>query len=228
MLASYLLDATRPGHPLEETSLEHLGYKALTEEDVCGRGAKAVPFAQLAPGGAAQLRRRARRPRAPAVEPPGAAARDRSARAGLSRAGDAARAGAGRHRARRHPHRRPGAGRAVAAHRAGARRLHARGSSSWPARSSTSTRRSSSGEILFEKLQLTPGKKTGKTRSASTAAEVLEELALTHELPRLVLEWRGAAQAEEHLHRRAAADGASRRPAACTPASTRRSRRPGG
>ena len=34
------------------------------------------------------------------------------------------------------------------------------------------------------------GKKTGKTRSASTAAEVLEELALTHELPRLVLEWR--------------------------------------
>src|SRR5678816_3629973 len=39
MLASYLLDATRPGHPLEESSLEHLGYKALTEEDVCGRGA---------------------------------------------------------------------------------------------------------------------------------------------------------------------------------------------
>ena len=28
MLASYLLDATRPGHPLEGTSLEHLGYKA--------------------------------------------------------------------------------------------------------------------------------------------------------------------------------------------------------
>jgi DNA polymerase I len=49
MLASYLLDATRPGHPLEESSLEHLGYKALTEEDVCGRGAKAVPFARVAP-----------------------------------------------------------------------------------------------------------------------------------------------------------------------------------
>src|SRR4029077_7352082 len=31
----------------------------------------------------------------------------------------------------------------------------------------------------------------GKTRSTSTAAEVLEELALTHELPRIVLEWRG-------------------------------------
>ena len=49
MLASYLLDATRPGHPLEETSLEHLGYKALTEEDVCGRGAKAIPLARVAP-----------------------------------------------------------------------------------------------------------------------------------------------------------------------------------
>mgnify|MGYP003694158357 CR=1 FL=1 len=49
MLASYLLDATRPGHPLEESSLEHLGYKALTEEDVCGRGAKALPFAKVAP-----------------------------------------------------------------------------------------------------------------------------------------------------------------------------------
>ena len=68
MLASYLLDATRPGHPLEESSLEHLGYKALTEEDVCGRGAKAVPFAKRRAGSAADVRRRARRPRAATVE----------------------------------------------------------------------------------------------------------------------------------------------------------------
>jgi DNA polymerase-1 len=46
------------------------------------------------------------------------------------------------------------------------------------------------GEVLFERLQLPTLKKTGKTRSFSTAAEVLEELALAHELPRLVLEWR--------------------------------------
>jgi DNA polymerase-1 len=46
------------------------------------------------------------------------------------------------------------------------------------------------GEVLFDKLQLPALKKTGKTRSASTAVGVLEELALTHELPRLVLEWR--------------------------------------
>jgi DNA polymerase-1 len=47
------------------------------------------------------------------------------------------------------------------------------------------------GEILFEKLKLPALKKTGKTRSYSTAVEVLEELALTHELPRLILDWRG-------------------------------------
>ena len=34
---------------------------------------------------------------------------------------------------------------------------------------------------------------TSKTKAHSTAFEVLEELALSHELPRLVLEWRGAA-----------------------------------
>ena len=44
MLASYLLDATRSAHPLEELALEHAGYKALREEDVCGRGAKAMSF----------------------------------------------------------------------------------------------------------------------------------------------------------------------------------------
>jgi DNA polymerase-1 len=47
------------------------------------------------------------------------------------------------------------------------------------------------GKILFEKLDLPGAKKTGKTRSMSTAAEVLEELALSHELPRLILDWRG-------------------------------------
>lgn len=46
------------------------------------------------------------------------------------------------------------------------------------------------GEVLFERLQLVPSKKTGKTRAFSTAVDVLEELAQTHELPGLVLKWR--------------------------------------
>ena len=46
------------------------------------------------------------------------------------------------------------------------------------------------GEVLFERLQLQPSKKTGKTKTTSTAMDVLEELAQTHELPGLVLKWR--------------------------------------
>src|SRR6185436_7766952 len=45
-------------------------------------------------------------------------------------------------------------------------------------------------EVLFEKMNLQAGKKTGKTRVVSTAQDVLEELALVHEMPGLVLKWR--------------------------------------
>ena len=44
--------------------------------------------------------------------------------------------------------------------------------------------------ILFDKLQLPTAKRTGKTKVASTAVDVLEDLALTNELPKLILEWR--------------------------------------
>jgi len=46
------------------------------------------------------------------------------------------------------------------------------------------------GEVLFTKLNLQGTKKTGKTRAMSTAQAVLEELAVEHELPGLVLKWR--------------------------------------
>src|SRR5947208_980169 len=46
-------------------------------------------------------------------------------------------------------------------------------------------------EILFDKMQLPVLKRTGTSRAPSTAVEVLEELALAHELPRQILEWRG-------------------------------------
>jgi DNA polymerase-1 len=49
-------------------------------------------------------------------------------------------------------------------------------------------------EILFEKLKLPVLKRTGTTRTPSTAVEVLEELALAHDLPRLILEWRALAK----------------------------------
>ncbi|MEM9575532.1 MAG: DNA polymerase I [Pseudomonadota bacterium] len=45
------------------------------------------------------------------------------------------------------------------------------------------------GEILFDEMGLEGGKK-GKTGKYSTGADVLEDLATEHELPRLILDWR--------------------------------------
>jgi DNA polymerase-1 len=44
--------------------------------------------------------------------------------------------------------------------------------------------------VLFDRLKLPSLKRTGMTKVASTSVQVLEELALSHELPQLVLEWR--------------------------------------
>jgi DNA polymerase I len=48
-------------------------------------------------------------------------------------------------------------------------------------------------EVLFDKLNLQPPRKT-RAKVRSTAAEVLEELALIHELPRKILEYRELAK----------------------------------
>jgi DNA polymerase-1 len=189
MLASYLLDATRPGHPLEETSLEHLGYKALTEEDLCGRGAKAVPFARLAPdvvlnfaGERADLARQLSNRLAPLLvtdqlesvyrelEMPLIPVLAAIERAGVRIDGPAL-AAQSEHIERE-----------LATYTA---RIYDLSGEEFNVNSPKQL-----GEILFDKLKLPALKKTGKTRSASTAVEVLEELSLTHELPRLILEWR--------------------------------------
>jgi DNA polymerase I len=189
MLASYLLDATRPGHPLEETSLEHLGYKALTEEDVCGRGAKAVPFARLSPlalldfaGERADLARQLSNRLAPLLvtdqlepvfrdlEMPLMPVLADVERAGIMIDGPALAAQSAHIEQE------------LASYSA---RIYALAGEVFNVNSPKQL-----GEILFEKLKLPITRKTGKTKSASTAADVLEELALSHELPRLILEWR--------------------------------------
>jgi DNA polymerase-1 len=189
MLASYLLDATRSSHLLEDLALEHSGYKALREEDLCGRGAKAIPFAEI-----------------PAEDALNYAGERSDLALQLS---DTLR-GLLRREELEHIYldlELPLIPVLVAIERAGVR-------VDGPTLSQQSTRverelasRSTKifelagaefninspkqlSEILFDKLQLPALKRNAKTKTASTAVEVLEELALTHDLPRLILEWR--------------------------------------
>jgi len=190
MLASYLLDATRPGHPLEETSLEHLGYKALTEDDVCGRGVKTLPLEAIAPeaalsfaGERADLARQLANRLGPLLVTADLNGVFRDLEMPLIPVlADIERAGVLID------------GPALAAQSQHIEGELARSSSRIFELAGEEFNINSPkqlGEILFEKLQLPALKKTGKTRSASTAVGVLEELALVHELPRLILEWRG-------------------------------------
>ena len=76
-------------------------------------------------------------------------------------------------------------------------------------------------EVLFDRLGLKSGKKTAKTRAASTAEDVLEELARHHELPRKILEYRRSRSSSPPTSTRCPSSS-TRRPAASTRPSTRR------
>ena len=183
---------TRSGHSLEDTALEHLGLQGAHRGGRVRHAARRrATLGSLPVEATLDLRRRARRPGA-GSSPTRSSPRSRAERLDerLPDARDAARARARRHRARRRPDRRPGARGAVAAHRgraAGARRTHLRAG------------RPGVQHQLAEAARRDPvrqaaaaGAASGPARRArsSTAVEVLEELALTHDLPRLMLEWR--------------------------------------
>ena len=190
MLASYVLDATRSSHTIEEIALEHLGYKALTQEDICGTGQKAIRAAPSARRRAAEFRGRARRSGVAARREARRAASRRGSGAAVPRPGASARAGAGGHRSamacastcRRSPASRPAS---TPSSRRAARKIFELAGEEFNINSPKQL-----SVILFDKLQLPTAKRTGKTKVASTAVDVLEDLALTHELPKLILEWR--------------------------------------
>jgi DNA polymerase-1 len=189
MLASYLIDSTRAPHALETLSIEHLDYKPLTGEAVYGKGAKASAPADLP--ATATLAYAAERADLP-LQLAGLL-RDKMAADGLAAVYDelewplvpvlAALEQVG-----------------VRVDTAALASLSASLEQEMRARSARVFELAGEefninspkqlGEILFEKLQLPVLKKTGTTRAASTSVDVLEELALTHELPRLILEWR--------------------------------------
>ena len=189
MLASYLIDATRSAHPLEDTALERLSYKALTEADVCGRGAKALSLdavpadvlltyageradlaLQLADHFEPLLKSEQLDGVYRELELPLIPVLADVERTGVRIDGPALAAQSSRIEQE--------------LERLGARIYELAGG----AFNINSPRQL--GEVLFERLQLPVSKRTGKTRAVSTAFEVLEELALAHDLPRLVLEWR--------------------------------------
>ncbi|HEX6976092.1 MAG TPA: DNA polymerase I, partial [Vicinamibacterales bacterium] len=191
MLASYLLDATRSAYPLEELALEHSGYKALREEDLCGRGAKAIPFAAIPPdtaldyagersdlalqvaGTVRELLRKEKLealytdlelpliPVLVAIERAGVLV-DGAALAAQSQNIDQELASL-------------------------AARIYEHAGEEFNIASPKKL-----GEVLFERMGLRAEstRRTTKSGAQSTSFEVLDELALTHEMPRLVLEWR--------------------------------------
>jgi len=189
MLASYVLDATRSSHTIEEIALEHLGYKAITEEDICGTGQKALAlphlpaaalltFAaeradlawQLAEKLGQRLRQEGMEPLFRELELPLVPVLADIERHGVRIDLPALASQSQRIEADL-------AARSAKIFELAGEEFNINSPKQLSA-------------ILFDKLQLPTAKRTGKTRVASTAVDVLEELALTHELPKLILEWR--------------------------------------
>jgi DNA polymerase I len=189
MLTSYLLDATRAEHRLEDLALEHVSYKALKEEDVCGRGAKAISLADVP----VEILLNYAGERADLVGQLAPVFTDLLATEQLTRVYEELE--------------RPLIPVLVDVERAGIRidgpalAAQSQRLEQDVARRSKEIYEVAGGEfninspkqladMLFEKLQLPVLKRTGASRAPSTAVEVLEELALAHDLPRLILEWR--------------------------------------
>ena len=189
MIVSYLLDATRSAHRFEDLALEHVGYKSIVAEDLVGRGAKALSFADLPAdavvefaGERSDLALQLADRLAPMLAADGLETLYRELELPLVPV-------------------------LLAIERAGVRvDVEALSIQSARIEQELSERQAAIyklarqefninspkqlSEVLFDKLQLPTLKRTGKTRAASTSVEVLEELALVHELPRKVLEWR--------------------------------------
>ena len=189
MLGSYLLDATRSEHLLEDLALEYISYKALSEEDVCGRGVKALSLANLPVEATLDYAGE----RADLVEQLALPIEEQLAKEALAEVYRSVEL--------------PLVPVLVAVERAGIRvNLPALAAQSQKVEQELAQRTAQIyataggefninspkqlSEILFDKLQLPVLRRTGASRAPSTAVEVLEELALAHELPRQILEWR--------------------------------------
>jgi DNA polymerase-1 len=189
MVLSYLLDATRSSHDIGGLVLERANYRAIAEEELTGRGARALALGQVP--AQSLLAYAAERADLPLVLGP--ALLEDLRREGLERVyreleqplipvlADIERAGVKIDTAALAEQ-----GRAMQTQLDElSRRIYDLAGCEFNINSPKQL-----SDVLFEKLELQPGKKTGKTRVVSTAVDVLEELASTHEVPGLVLKWR--------------------------------------
>jgi len=189
MLGSFLLDSSRAEHKLEDLALEHTSYKALAEEDICGRGVKALSLADVPVEAAVDFAGE----RADLVGQLAPRFSELLAQEELTGVYETIE--------------RPLIPVLVAIERAGVRidgpslaaqsqkleqDLALRSAQIYEAAGGEFNINSPKqlSEILFDKLRLPVLKRTGASRAPSTAVEVLEELALAHDLPRQILEWR--------------------------------------
>ena len=189
MVANYLLDATRSSHALDSVALERETYRAIGEEEVAGKGVKAVTLdavpasvlvtfagerAELPMALAPRLEEDLRREKLDGVY------RDLEAPlipvlAAIEQAGvhiDTKVLGS--------------LGRSMQAELDElCRQIFGHAGCEFNINSPKQL-----ADVLFTRLNLQSSKRTGKTRVVSTAQDVLEELGQEHELPRLVLKWR--------------------------------------
>ena len=189
MVGSYLIDATRSSHAIDGLAIERANYRALTEQDVVGKGVKAVTLDAVPPASLANFA--GERADVPLTIAP--ALREELGREGLEAV----------YRELEQP---------LIPVLADIERAGIKVDADVLAGLATTMQAELDGlcvqifgyagcefninspkqlaDVLFTKLNLQPTKKTGKTRVISTAQDVLEELALAHDLPRLVLKWR--------------------------------------
>ena len=182
LVASYLLDPGRRAYALEDLAMEHLGERRAAGSDgVAAADAAAIPTGQAA-GSEAELVLRLDRPMTERLDAEGLLSVYESMEmplvevlADLERAGvkvDTDLLGT--------------MSREMEARLATlTREIHHLAKGEFNINSPPQLR-----EVLFDRLGLQSGKKTAKTKAASTAEDVLEELALVHELPRRILEYR--------------------------------------
>jgi DNA polymerase I len=189
ILVSYVLDATRSDHRLEDLALEELTYRMTDEEELRGKGVKALPFERV--------------PLDKMLTYAGERA-DLTWQLGPKMSGrmNAADLGPVYHELEL-----PLVPVLIAIEMAGVRvdasalsqqatlldrELTERADRIYGMAGETFNINSPKqlGDVLFVKLNMPVLKRTGAARTASTAQEVLEELALSHDLPREVLEWR--------------------------------------